>query len=82
MAKLAKRVVFSIDADIVARFNRLYRPEKRSAILERLIVQALEANAADAAEAAMKIAADPSYREYDAVSDWADAQAVDTLAKL
>jgi len=82
MAKLAKRVVFSIDADIVARFNRLYRPEKRSAIVESLMVRALEADDADATDAAMKIATDPSYREYDAVSDWADAQAIDTLAKF
>ena len=78
----AKRVVFSIDADILARFNRLYRPKKRSEIVERLMVQSMEANAADVAEAAMKIATDPAYREYDEVSDWADVQSADTLSRF
>jgi metal-responsive CopG/Arc/MetJ family transcriptional regulator len=80
-----KRVVFSIDADILARFDRLYSPKKRSEIVQRLMVQAMEANAAevaDAAIAAMKIATDPSYREYDIISDWADAQAIDTLSRF
>ena len=46
------------------------------------VVQAMEANAAEVADAAMKIATDPSYREYDIVSDWADAQAIDTLSRF
>jgi len=78
----AKRVVFSIDADVLARFNRLYRPKQRSEVVERLMIQALEANAAEVGDAAMKIATDPSYREYDIVSDWADAQAIDTLSRF
>ncbi len=77
-----KRVVFNIDADILARFDRLYSPKKRSEIVQRLMVQAMEANAAEVADAAMKIAADPSYREYDIISDWADAQAIDTLSRF
>ncbi len=63
----------------IARFDRLYSPKKRSEIVQRLMVQAMEANAAEVADAAMKIATDPSYREYDDVSDWTDAQAIDTL---
>ena len=78
----AKRVVFSIDADVLARFNRLYRPKKRSEVVQRLMIQAMEANAAEVVDAAMKIATDPSYREYDIVSDWADAQAIDTLSRF
>ena len=82
MSGSAKRVVFSIDADVLARFNRLYRPRKRSEIVEKFMVQAMEVNVAELADAAMKIATDPAYREYDAVSDWADAQSVDTLARF
>jgi hypothetical protein len=82
MAKTAKRVVFDIDSDVIARFDRLYGPEKRSEIVQRLMIRAMEANAAEVAAAAEKIATDPDYREYDAVSDWADAQAMDTLSRF
>ena len=77
-----KRVVFSIDAVILARFDRLYSPKERSEIVRSSIVQAMEANSAEVADAAMKIATDPSYREYDIVSDWADPQAIDTLSRF
>ncbi len=82
MPGAAKQVVFSIDADVLARFNQLYRPKKRSEVVQRLMIQAIEAGAAEVGDAAMKIATDPSYREYDIVSDWADAQAIDTLSRL
>ena len=82
MSAASKRVVFSIDADVLARFNRLYRPKKRSEIVERLMVQAMEASAAGVGEAAMKIATDPAYREYDEVCDWTDAQSADTLSRF
>jgi hypothetical protein len=78
----AKRVIFKIDADILARFDQFYGSHRRSQIVQRLMVQAIEARGSDVADAAVKIATDPSYREYDDVSDWTDAQAVDTLSRF
>jgi hypothetical protein len=82
MAGSAKRVVFKIDVDVLARFDRFYGSRRRSQVVQELMVHAMTANDAAVVDAAMKIATDPNYREYDVVSDWTDAQATDTLSRF
>ena len=82
MAKSARRVVFDIDPEVIARFDKRYSREERNKIVERMLVSVLETSVADVAAAAETIATDPAYREYDDVADWADAQAVDTLSRF
>jgi hypothetical protein len=76
------RVLFSLNPDVVARFNRIYKGRERSRMVERFMIEAIDARENRVVAAAKLIASDPAFREYDDVADWADAQAIDTLARF
>ncbi len=76
------RVLYSLNQDVVARFNRIYKGRERSRMVERFMVEAIDARENRVVAAAKLIASDPAFREYDDVADWADAQAIDTLARF
>ena len=82
MAGTAKRVVFSIDEDVLTRFNRMFRPKQRSQIVEKMMAEVLTGRAREVAQAAMLIATDPAFREYDEAGVWADGQSIDTLSRF
>jgi hypothetical protein len=77
-----KRVLYSIHSDVLSRFNALYKGRDRSRMVEQFMLQAIEARASEVAAAAKLIERDPAFAEYQEVSEWADAQAVDTLARI
>jgi hypothetical protein len=76
------RVLYSLNPDVVARFNRIYKGRERSRVVERFMIDAIDARENEVVAAAKLIASDPAFREYDEVADWADAQAIDTLARF
>lgn len=77
-----KRVLYSIDPEVVTRFHAIYKGRERSRAVERLMLQAINEREAEVAAAARLIETDPEFAEYRKLSAWADAQAVDTLANV
>jgi hypothetical protein len=76
-----KRVVYSVDSDVAARFVATFKGRDRSRAIERLMLRALGEREAEIVAAAKLVETDPSFAEAAAVSDWADAQAVDLLSR-
>jgi hypothetical protein len=76
-----KRVLYSIHPEVLTRFNALFKGRDRSRMVEKFMIQAIDSRASEVAAAAKLIETDPAFSEYAAVSEWADAQAVDTLAR-
>lgn len=77
-----KRVLYSIHAEVLSRFNALFNGRERSRMVEQFMLQAIDARANEVVAAVKKIESDPAFSEYHDVSEWADAQAVDTLARF
>lgn len=77
-----KRVLYSIHPEVVERFNALFKGRERSRVVERLMLQAINEREAEVVAAAKLIENDPAFAEYREVSEWVDAQAVDTLASV
>ena len=75
-----KRVLYSIHSEVVSRFNTLFKGRDRSRVVERLMIQAIEARENEVVAAAKLIETDPAFAHYRQVSEWVDAQATDTLA--
>ena len=70
-----KRVLYSIRAEVLDRFNAAFKPTQRSKIIERLMLEAIEGREDRVARAAAAIAADPEASgEHRELSDWVDAQ--------
>lgn len=65
----ASRAIYSIDADLLNRFNAMFAPRERSKMVERLIQSALEQREHSLLEAARKIESDPKFASIRAVSD-------------
>ncbi len=65
----ASRAIYSIDADLLSRFNAVFAPRERSKMVERLIQSALEQREQGLLEAARKIESDPRFASIRAVSD-------------
>lgn len=76
------RVLYSLDPDVVARFNRIYKGRERSRVVERYMTAAINAREEEVVAAAKLIATDPAFAEYDDVAEWADAHSIDTLARF
>ena len=76
-----KRVVYSVDSEVAARFGATFKGRERSRAIERLMLRALAERESEVAAAAKLVETDPSFAEAAAVSEWADAQAVDLLSR-
>lgn len=77
-----KRVLYSIHPEVVERFNALFKGRERSRMVEKFMLQAINERAAEVVAAAKLIETDPAFAEYRDLSEWGDAQAVDTLANV
>ena len=75
-----KRVLYSIQSEVVSCFNTFFKGRDRSRVVQQLMIQAIEAREDEVVAAAKLIESDPALSEYRDVSVWADAQAIDTLA--
>jgi len=77
----AKRVLYTIRADVLERFNSKVRPSQRSKTIERMMLEALQQREDEVVDAAMAIARDPeSSEDHQTLSAWVDAQSAHTLA--
>jgi hypothetical protein len=76
-----KRVLYSVDSEVAARFEAAFKGRERSRAIERLMLRALGEREAEVVAAAKLVETDPSFAEAAAVSEWADAQAVDLLSR-
>ena len=78
----ASRAIYSINADLLSRFNALFPARERSKIVERMIQKALEERERDLVEAARKIENDPKFAAIREVSDDIDRVAGEALQDL
>ncbi len=70
-----KRVLYSIRAEVLDRFNAAFKPTQRSKVIERLMLEAIEGREDRVALAAAAIAADEeALTDHRELSDWVDAQ--------
>jgi hypothetical protein len=76
---MGQRAFYSIDDDILHRFNRLVPPSRRSKVIEAMMQRHVSAMDSAIAEAATMIERDPSYR---AVEEEAALLAFENLARL
>ena len=79
---ITKRVLYSIHPEVLSRFNALFRGRERSRVVEQLMIKAINEREAEVVAAAKLIETDPAFSQYQEVSEWADAQAIDTLARF
>jgi hypothetical protein len=77
-----KRVVYSVDSEVLGRFNAAFHGRERSRMIERLMLRALDAEEDEVAAAAARVENDPEMAGRRDVSDWADANAVEMLNRL
>lgn len=69
----ASRAIYSINADLLGRFNALFAPRERSKVVERLIQTALAERESGLLEAARRIESEPRFAAIRAVSDDIDS---------
>ena len=65
----ASRAIYSINADLLSRFNALFAPRERSKVVEQMIQKALIERESGLLEAARLIESDPRFAAIRAVSD-------------
>ena len=63
------RAIYTINPDLLSRFNALFAPRERSKVVEQLIRKALAERESGLLEAARKIESDPRFAAIRAVSD-------------
>ena len=63
------RVIYSIDQDVLSRFNARFSRNERSKVVERLMCQALEEKDRLLVEAIKRIESDPRFASIREVSD-------------
>ncbi len=63
------RAIYSIDPDLLSRFNALFAPRERSKVVEQMIRKALTERESGLLEAARLIESDPRFAAIRAVSD-------------
>lgn len=74
-----KRVLYSIQADVLERFNAMYKATQRSKVIEKLMLEAIDSREDRVARAAAAIAADAAaMRDHRETSEWVDAQSAHT----
>ena len=77
---ITKRVLYSIHSEVLSRFNALFKGRERSRVIEQFMLKAISERENEVVAAAKLIETDPAFSQYREVSEWADAQAIDTLA--
>lgn len=65
----AARAVYSIDADLLSRFNARFAPSERSKVVEQMIQKTLSQREPSLLAAARKIESDAKFASIRAVSD-------------
>lgn len=75
----ASRVIYSIEAELLSRFNAAFAPRERSKVVERLIQTVLDQREHSLIDAARKIESDPQMASIRAVSDDIDRIAGEAL---
>ena len=65
----ASRAIYSINPDVLSRFNALFPPRERSKVVERMIQRALAERESGLLEAARKIESEPRFAAIREVSD-------------
>lgn len=65
----ASRAIYSINPDVLSRFNALFPPRERSKVVEQMIQRALAERESGLLEAARKIESDPRFAAIREVSD-------------
>ena len=63
------RVIYSIDPQILSRFNAMFAPRERSKVVEQMIQRALSERESGLLEAARKIESEPRFAAIREVSD-------------
>ena len=78
------RVRYSLNSEVVARFNAIYRDADRNHMIEELMMRALNRHFSEdeVVAAAWLVETHPAFAECRKVSEWVDAQACDTLARF
>ncbi len=65
----ASRAIYSINPDVLSRFNALFPPRERSKVVEQMIQRALAERESGLLEAVRKIESDPRFAAIREVSD-------------
>lgn len=65
----ASRAIYSINPDVLSRFNALFSPRERSKVVEQMIQRALSERESGLLEAARKIESEPRFAAIREVSD-------------
>lgn len=65
----ASRAIYSINPDVLSRFNALFPPRERSKVVEQMIQRALAERESGLLEAARKIESEPRFAAIREVSD-------------
>lgn len=65
----ATRAIYSINSDVLSRFNARFAPRERSRVVERMIQKALAEAESSLLEAARMIESDPRFAAIREVSD-------------
>lgn len=65
----ASRAIYSINPDVLSRFNALFPPRERSKVVEQMIQRALAERESGLLEAARKIESDSRFAAIREVSD-------------
>jgi hypothetical protein len=76
---MGQRAFYSIDDEVLQRFNRLVPPSRRSKVIETMMTRHVSATESAITEAAVMIECDPSYR---AVEEDAAMLAFENLTRL
>jgi hypothetical protein len=73
------RAIYSIDPEILKRFNALFKPGERSKVVEQLLRQKIAAQDQQLVDAAKRIESDPRFTSIREVSDDVDRIAGESL---
>lgn len=82
MASAFQRAVYSVEPEVLARFNSLYEPRERSKLVEQFLGQKVREREQAFVDAARRIETDPELAAIRGVSDDVDALAGETLGRL
>ncbi|MFM9976324.1 MAG: hypothetical protein ACKVON_17355 [Beijerinckiaceae bacterium] len=78
---MAQRAFYSINDDVLVRFNAIVPPRKRSGIVQLLMAKHVAEQELRITEAARLIETDPDFAKIRAVSGDADVMALEALTR-
>lgn len=73
------RAIYSIDPEVLKRFNTLFKPGERSKVVEQLLREKIDTEDQQLVDAARRIESDPRFAAIREVSDDVDRIAGETL---